>query len=172
MADSVDPYELTWESLVYTDGSLYQGLAMGGLPHGRGNLLYCKGDRYEGDFFGGSPEGFGLYIWPDGSKYSGRWRSGRLHGCGRKTHSNGQKEEGEFLEDTFIGQQMGCSDMEVEVTALAGETAAKEAKQLLIKPLEDQVRQALKDTGVQRIKGNESKRKLGSLTLSFLSRGW
>jgi hypothetical protein len=36
--------QVTWESLVYSDGSIYQGLAQQGKAQGRGGLLYANGD--------------------------------------------------------------------------------------------------------------------------------
>jgi hypothetical protein len=38
--------QVTWESLVYSDGSIYQGLAQQGKAQGRGGLLYANGDSY------------------------------------------------------------------------------------------------------------------------------
>jgi len=144
-----DPYAITWEALVYADGSVYQGLALGGRPHGRGALLNSFGDSYAGDFTSGQPDGYGVYTWPDGSSYAGRMYRGHLHGCGRRKFTGiASPQLGEFLDDIFVGDHLSCSREEAEGSATAATNASAEARALLVKPLEEQVHGALKATGV------------------------
>jgi len=159
----MDPYAVTWESLVYSDGTVYQGLAMGGEAHGRGALVYSNGDTYQGDFAQGRPEGFGVYKWTEGSSYAGRVRGGHLHGCGRKAYPTNEEEKGEFLDDVFVGTHLSCTTQEAEASAQAGESAASDARALLIKPLEEQVNVALRTTGVQR----QPKKRMGFGSMSL-----
>eukprot|EP00240_Pyramimonas_obovata_P014123 CAMPEP_0118923448 /NCGR_PEP_ID=MMETSP1169-20130426/1970_1 /TAXON_ID=36882 /ORGANISM="Pyramimonas obovata, Strain CCMP722" /LENGTH=209 /DNA_ID=CAMNT_0006864433 /DNA_START=9 /DNA_END=638 /DNA_ORIENTATION=+ len=167
-----DPYEMKWESLVFENGSLYQGTSQGGNAHGRGCLLFPRGDRYEGDFYHGAPHGYGVYSWTDGSTYAGQMRSGQPSGCGRKKYPNGETEEGEFLEDAFIGDLMSCSAWASEAAAMAAQNSASDSKTLLIKPLQEQERVALSKTGVKKNghRGHEVIQKLGSITVSAASR--
>mmetsp|Transcript_7471 Transcript_7471/g.12871 ORF Transcript_7471/g.12871 Transcript_7471/m.12871 type:complete len:212 (+) Transcript_7471:166-801(+) len=165
-----DPYEMKWDSLVYSNGSVYQGTSQAGKSHGRGCLLFPHGDRYEGDFYQGAPHGFGVYHWPDGSSFHGQLRNGQPNGCGRKLYSNKEREEGEFLEEAFVGDLMSCDAAESEAAAMAADNSAHDAQTLIIKPLEEQVKKALSMTGVKLTKkplGHEMTiQKLGSITVS------
>ncbi|KAK3245249.1 hypothetical protein CYMTET_45173 [Cymbomonas tetramitiformis] len=134
----MDPYELSWSSLVYSDGTMYQGLALGGQPHGKGAILYSRGHRYEGDFVEGLQEGYGVYRWTDGSTYKGRWQDGVMQGCGRKSYADGNMEEGEFIRDVYVGQYMACGPREVQVAVAEADVSADESQKLLLRPLDSQ----------------------------------
>lgn len=76
-------------------------------------------------------EGYGVYVWQNGTIYRGQWQNSMMHGCGVKLtkQPNGQilAEEGEFLNDEWVGNVMGCSVSEARRAAAQADTAGQMA---------------------------------------------
>ena len=76
-------------------------------------------------------EGYGVYIWEHGTIYRGQWQNSMMHGCGVKLtkQPNGQilAEEGEFVNDEWAGNVMGCSISEARRAAAQADTAGQMA---------------------------------------------
>mmetsp|Transcript_13008 Transcript_13008/g.24636 ORF Transcript_13008/g.24636 Transcript_13008/m.24636 type:complete len:799 (+) Transcript_13008:69-2465(+) len=86
---------LKWHSIVWDDGTTYEGLSRENIPHAYGTLVmgnaYAgnlvepnvgRGVKYEGMFRAGAVEGLGQMSWPKGKVYRGEWVQGQKHGCG------------------------------------------------------------------------------------------
>ena len=84
-----------WNSVVWDDGTTYEGLSRENLPHAYGTLVmgnaYAgnlvepnvgRGVKYEGMFRAGAVEGIGQLSWPSGKVFRGEWVQGQKHGCG------------------------------------------------------------------------------------------
>eukprot|EP00899_Mesostigma_viride_P003786 jgi/Mesvir1/13408/Mv16493-RA.1 len=115
---------ITWESVVYPDGATYQGLMKDGSCHYRGVFTYKDGDRYEGEYRDNMMTGSGVYYWKDtDSTFYGQWKNNNMHGCGVKVYPDDVIEEGEWLEDAFVGDFMACPADEAK-------RAAEEARRI------------------------------------------
>lgn len=77
---------LKWHSIVWDDGTTYEGLSRENIPHAYGTLVmgnaYAgnlvepnvgRGVKYEGMFRAGAVEGLGQMSWPKGKVYRGEW---------------------------------------------------------------------------------------------------
>ncbi len=110
---------LRWESVVWPDKTAYEGLSMGEDCHVRGVLSFSDGSYYAGEFNKNAYSGFGVYTWPKGPEretqvcYRGEWSESRANGCGvrltKNTNGKVTAEEGEFLDDEWLGPTKACS---------------------------------------------------------------
>ncbi|KAH3723235.1 2-isopropylmalate synthase [Pelomyxa schiedti] len=82
-------------TMIFTNGSVYEGDWVKGKQHGQGKLTRSglDGDQshnimgpgreaYSGLWVGGMKEGHGTHKWPDGSVYDGMWHRDKRHGQG------------------------------------------------------------------------------------------
>eukprot|EP00898_Chlorokybus_atmophyticus_P002246 jgi/Chlat1/3021/Chrsp201S03271 len=127
---------ITWESVVYPDGAMYEGLMKeGGVCQYRGVFMYKDGDRYEGEYRDNQMTGYGVYYWKDtDSTFYGQWKNNNMHGCGVKVYPDDVLEEGEWLEDAFVGDDMACPAQEAHKAADAAKKMAARARLYLHKP--------------------------------------
>lgn len=117
--DDMGDAPLRWESVEFPDKTIYEGLSKGDECHVRGVLSFADGSYYAGEFNQNAYSGFGVYTWPKGSEretqvvFRGEWRDSRANGCGvRLTRNKNGKvtaEEGEFLDDEWLGPTKACS---------------------------------------------------------------
>ena len=63
---------------------------------GKGTLIWPDGSRYEGEFYNGHLQGEGTFTWPDGSSYKGEWQNDLPQGQGVFTWPDGSQYEGEW----------------------------------------------------------------------------
>ena len=56
------------------------------------------------------------------------------HGCGKKWYPGGAIEEGEWLDDNFVGDFGACDAAEALATAIDAEQVAQRAREFLFKP--------------------------------------
>ena len=49
------------------------------------------------------------------SVFFGQWKENNMHGCGKKYYPGGAVEEGEWVEDDFVGDFTACNATESEV---------------------------------------------------------
>jgi len=88
-----------------TDGSMYTGQLLRGLPDGDGLKVWPDGRRYQGEFQGGSAHGTGTCFLADGSKYVGPWMHDLPHGSKGFIHlANGDFYLGEFVDGMEHGE--------------------------------------------------------------------
>ncbi|WP_459895977.1 hypothetical protein [Desulfurobacterium crinifex] len=66
----------------YSDGAVYEGWSVNGIPDGWGKVLWSDGSRYVGEFLEGKKHGKGFYLFPDGSWYRGEYKNDLKDGEG------------------------------------------------------------------------------------------
>ena len=70
--------------------------------------------------------------------YRGEWSENNMHGCGVKLIPKGNGEivpqEGEWLEDSYIGDVMTCSKYLSRKKAMEADHAARSAREFKVKP--------------------------------------
>ena len=66
--------------------------------------------------------------------FKGQWRANMMHGCGRKFYPGGALEEGEWVDDNFVGDYGSCDAAEALATAQDAERAAERAREFSFKP--------------------------------------
>lgn len=106
---------MRWCSVQWPSGTTYEGVADAGVSHGHGVLQFANGDRYEGEFRRGEMHGTGTYYWAEGAKHRGDWKRGIMSGCGVREEPEKDPIEGEFVDDVYAGDAIGCSREEAQV---------------------------------------------------------
>lgn len=125
---------ISWESTVYPDGGMFEGLMKDGQCHGKGVFQYADGDRFEGEYKEGLMDGLGVYKWANGSVFFGQWKENNMHGCGKKYYPGGAIEEGEWVEDDFVGDFTACDALESESAKQEAITVSSGARMFMYKP--------------------------------------
>ena len=116
-------------TLVFSDGSIYEGDIINGERNGKGTfkdisnkykyvgewkesvaegygkLTFEEGmvESYEGNFSDDNFDGFGSIIWKDGSIYEGNWKKGERNGKGKYTWTDGTIYDGEWYNSARHG---------------------------------------------------------------------
>lgn len=87
----------------------YSGDLNNGIPQGKGTLLFDDGSIYEGDFLGGKFHGKGVAIRNNGTiRYDGEWRNGRFNGEGVYNYSKGDTQKRLQYKGGFVnGMRVG-----------------------------------------------------------------
>jgi len=104
-------YEET--TIVYTDGTRYEGGVLDSKWHNRGKCFYANGDIYEGEVDNDALNGVGTLIYANGDKYIGQFKDDQRHGRGCYTSWNNDMYEGDFEHDQRSGNGryvMACGD--------------------------------------------------------------
>jgi hypothetical protein len=83
-------------TMVWPDGSHYEGEYRAGRRNGQGTLTYSNGDRYAGDWVDGLRQGHGSRSYWGGTRYDGEWQNDRPSGEGTMTWPGGWHYEGAF----------------------------------------------------------------------------
>lgn len=68
------------KTVLYYDGSLYQGRMENNLPHGFGVIVHGNGVRYTGYWKNGLYEGSGVLFYPGMPPWNAEWKSHVPHG--------------------------------------------------------------------------------------------
>ncbi|MCE5286661.1 MAG: hypothetical protein LLG02_12555 [Pelosinus sp.] len=102
--DKVAKKKESVKDFVLTDGSLYTGSLVDGLPDGRGVKQFTDGGRYEGEFRKGFREGTGNFVWSSGASYTGNWLRDKRCGQGEFISAAGEKQAGRWLNDVFYAE--------------------------------------------------------------------
>lgn len=86
-------------TIVFKDGSKYQGQTKNGMFNGKGRMNHLNGDIYQGEFVDGKAHGDGVYIDQSGTKYEGQWQNNMYHGEGKEIFNFGSVGyQGDFVE--------------------------------------------------------------------------
>lgn len=89
-------------SFTYSDGAVYKGEKIRGVPHGRGVLQYASGDKYQGEFRHGKPEGQGVLNYTNGDHYEGAFMNGTFEGKGVYYFHTGGKKKGIWKNGKYL----------------------------------------------------------------------
>jgi hypothetical protein len=115
-------------TMVWKDGSRYDGYWMNDMANGYGRMIMAKGDVYSGNWVNNRANGQGKFIhrnrieydgeWQNdlphghgteiflenGAQYSGQFRLGKKHGFGKYTWADGSSYEGDFNNNIIGGK--------------------------------------------------------------------
>jgi hypothetical protein len=91
-------------TLLYRDGSRYEGNFRDGRFHRSGLFFSISGHHYEGDWRDGRREGVGRLAFPGGGLYVGEFKNDRRHGPGTYTWPDGTKYAGAWRHDSPEGR--------------------------------------------------------------------
>ncbi|KAG6738227.1 hypothetical protein POTOM_057836 [Populus tomentosa] len=89
--------------LVLSNGGIYNGGLVDGVPHGKGKYLWCDGCMYEGEWKRGKANGGGKFFWPSGATYKGQFKLGRINGYGTFIGVDGEVYSGNWMSDKKHG---------------------------------------------------------------------
>ena len=89
-------------SFTYSDGAVYKGEMIRGVPHGKGVLQYASGDKYQGEFRHGKPEGQGVLNYTNGDHYEGAFMNGTFEGKGVYYFHTGGKKKGIWKNGKYL----------------------------------------------------------------------
>ena len=86
----------------------YEGEIENGKPHGNGTWIQMNGATYVGQFINGLREGIGTFTWSSqgpesGSVYEGEYKNNRRNGKGKRTNEDGHIQDGNWINNEFIG---------------------------------------------------------------------
>ena len=111
-------------SMIFSDGSLYEGQWIQGKMEGLGRIItadadlfegtfvdnkltgkmeYNNGSLFEGEFLYDMPHGFGKEILEDKTEYIGQYHYGLKNGLGKSSWPDGSYYEGNFENDLYEG---------------------------------------------------------------------
>ena len=74
--------EKNLKSIVFKNGTVYEGGWKDGMKHGRGELLFGNGEKYEGEFEDNYYSGQGNLWMKNGDSYMGQFSMGMANGKG------------------------------------------------------------------------------------------
>jgi hypothetical protein len=88
----------------YSNGNRYEGNFINDLRSGKAKSFFANGDLYEGDYFDNSRNGYGKLTCSNGIRYEGNWSNSKKNGFGVQIWPNGDRYEGNWLDDKQNGQ--------------------------------------------------------------------
>mmetsp|Transcript_3387 Transcript_3387/g.21167 ORF Transcript_3387/g.21167 Transcript_3387/m.21167 type:complete len:171 (-) Transcript_3387:745-1257(-) len=133
---------MRWCSVQWPSSTTYEGVSEAGVSHGHGVVHFANGDRYEGEFRRGEMHGPGIYYWSEGAVHRGEWKRGVMNGCGVREEADKEPLVGEFVDDVYAGDAIGCSRMEAQERALEADYAAAVARAFELEPAKEVRRNA------------------------------
>lgn len=83
-------------TIIYSDGSKYEGDVSDDLPNGFGEFHHKNGDKYLGKFLKGYANGMGTYTYSNGIIYKGKFLKDMKNGSGEEIYLNGDIFKGSF----------------------------------------------------------------------------
>ena len=107
-SETTKPEEKLIPELVYEQGQAnfdngtYNGVLVGGLPHGQGELKLNNGTIVTGSFLNGVADGTASIVSPDGGQYDGSVANGIANGIGTYTSKDGNIQHGTFKDGKFV----------------------------------------------------------------------
>ena len=97
-------YPNLFGTLIFYDGSIYEGEFHHGVMNGKGRLIKSNGNMYICNFKNNKMDGFGEFIGYHGIKYTGEWKNNQLNGKGHEYHPDGSVYDGHFINDKKEGK--------------------------------------------------------------------
>lgn len=91
-----------YASILYADGSTYEGRVSYDTLDGKGTMKYFNGDTFVGKWKRNKPHGSGVYTWSSGSTYNGGFFQGVFHGDGLYLSADGKSYVGVWNKGTYI----------------------------------------------------------------------
>jgi hypothetical protein len=90
--------------MVYSNGNIYEGDFVSGIPEGYGTTNFANGSIYTGQFSNGKTDGQGVFKVKDGGIYSGQFSKNLFHGKGKYTFPDGGIYDGNWVNGIREGQ--------------------------------------------------------------------
>ena len=90
-------------SIVYSNGDIYEGGISDLKKNGTGKIIYASGDVYEGEFVNDKLTGTGKYSFANGDVYEGTLVDGKKDGTGTYTWVDGSSYTGSYTNDMKNG---------------------------------------------------------------------
>ena len=91
-------------SIVYSNGDIYEGGISDLKKNGTGKIIYASGDVYEGEFVNDKLTGTGKYSFANGDVYEGTLVDGKKDGTGTYTWVDGSSYTGSYTNDMNNGE--------------------------------------------------------------------
>ena len=96
--------DIRTEGVIELSDGTYTGQRIGRKAHGIGTMVYNDGSMYEGEWENGSRHGQGTLTWDNGDIYEGQWENNVRQGQGTMTWDNGDVYEGQWEKNVRQGQ--------------------------------------------------------------------
>ena len=90
--------------IIYASGDVYEGEFVNDKLTGTGKYSFANGDVYEGTLVDGKKDGTGTYTWVDGSSYTGSYTNDMKNGEGKYTWADGSSYEGTYVNELKEGK--------------------------------------------------------------------
>lgn len=74
--------------------------------HGKGTMVWKDGSKYQGDFRRSQMEGMGHKQFSNGDQYTGEWLNDQMNGQGTITKPNGDKITGLWVNGEFAPEEI------------------------------------------------------------------
>ncbi|GBF51699.1 hypothetical protein LPTSP4_32370 [Leptospira ryugenii] len=88
----------------YSDGSIFTGLLIEGIPNGYGEMIYANGKKVTGNWKNGTAYGRCTSLLKDGRYFEGNYVDGLPNGMGVEIFPDGVRYEGNYSDGKFDGQ--------------------------------------------------------------------
>jgi len=108
------------------EGDIQTGCISGDCNSGTGTMVYADGSRYDGSFRGSKANGEGVFQYANGTRYQGQLHDGLPHGTGTLFREDGTKLAGRWEKGEFVGADYALSPS--RTGCLAGDCAQGQGK--------------------------------------------
>ena len=95
-------------TITYINGDRYVGRWASDYPNGKGKYYFNTSERFEGDFVNGEFDGQGTMHYNDGAYYTGSWKKSKKHGIGTLVSTDGSQKSGTWSQGKIVDKPAGA----------------------------------------------------------------